>query len=129
MNLNFNKVILLGRIASEIIYDEPNDRVSSLILVTNRRWKDRNGNKKEQATFHSVVFFGEIAGLIRDIGKKGEVLLVEGRLQHKEILDKNGEKKKDVSIVCEKFQLGSEKFEKDKIKNSLIDKQLDEWFV
>lgn len=114
MNLNLNKVTLLGRIVGDIIYQEGEsgrDNVAVVFLATNRKWKDRSGIKKEQATFHKVVFFGALASLVSKMGTKGEVLLVEGRIQHKDIFDENKKLiKKDVSIVVEKFQLGTEMF-------------------
>ena len=128
MNLNFNKVVLLGRIVGDIIYKEGEngrDSVAVVFLATNRKWKDRSGIKKEQATFHKVVFFGTLASLISQMGTKGEVLLVEGRIQHKDMFDDNRKLiKKDVSVVAEKFQLGTETFDRDKveeIKGSKID--------
>lgn len=126
-----NRVILLGNVATDIIYSASGGGVATLFLATNRKWKDRAGIKKEQSTFHKVIFFGEMAGLIKDMSKKGEQILVEGRLQHKEYIDVNGEKRKDIAIVCEKFVLGSEKFEKDKIEinEDLINKQLEEWDI
>lgn len=112
MNLNLNKVILLGRIASEIIHNKlDKDNVAVFFVATNRKWKDRSGIRKEQATFHKVVCFGAIADTINKLGTKGEVVLVEGRIQHKDFPDENNRiMKKDIMIVCEKFQLGSENF-------------------
>lgn len=131
MNLNFNKVVLLGRIASDITYkDEPNkDKVSVLFLATNRKWKDRDGIKKEQATFHKVLFFGAIADTIHELGSKGEIIMVEGRLQHKDIFDeKTNSYKKDVAIICERFQLGTENFKEEEVIAKKIDiSKLDDW--
>lgn len=128
----FNKVILLGSIASDIIYTSSSgDGVSTLFLATNRKWKDRAGVKKEQSTYHKVVFFGQMAELIKTMGKRGEHLMVEGRLQHREYEDIDRVKRKDIIVVCEKFILGSEKFEKDKVEinEDLINKQLEEWDI
>ncbi len=129
MNLNINKVILLGRIASEITYKDElgKDKVSIIFLATNRKWKDRDGIKKEQATFHKVLFFGQIAEVIKDLGTKGEVLLVEGRIQHKDIFDeKTNSYSRDVAVIAEKFQLGTETYKKDDIKDEKlkVDKEI-----
>jgi len=127
MNLNLNKVTLLGRIVGDIIYKEGEkgkNNIAVVFLATNRKWKDKNGIKKEQATFHKVVFFGTIANIISQIGTTGEILLVEGRLQHKDIFDENKKLiRKDVSIVAEKFQLGTEMFDKDKPEESKMLKE------
>jgi single-strand DNA-binding protein len=121
MNLNFNKAILLGRISGDIIHKEVvGNNVTVLFLATNRKWKDKNGIRKEQSTFHKVICFGAIADTMHNLAKRGEVLLVEGRIQHKDIYDDNNNLlKKDIVIVCEKFQLGSETFH---TRDSIVEK-------
>ena len=55
--------------------------VTSFSLATNRVWKDKNGERKEQSEFHTIVVFGKTAESVAQYLKKGDSALVEGRLQ------------------------------------------------
>ena len=59
-----NKVILLGRLGRdpETRYaSEGGTAICHLALATSRRYKDRDGNRKEDTEWHNVVVFGRQA--------------------------------------------------------------------
>lgn len=82
-------------------------QVSSFSVATNRVWKDRDGNKKEQADFHNVVAFGKTADLVSRYLKKGSSVFVEGRMQTRswEANDGSG-KKYRTEIIADSVQFG-----------------------
>lgn len=82
-------------------------KVCSFSVATNRVYKDANGNKKEEAEFHNVVVFGKQAETSAMYLKKGQGVLIEGRIQTRSWDDKtSGEKKYRTEIIAESVQFG-----------------------
>ncbi len=82
-------------------------QVCSLSVATNRVWKDKNGAKQESTDYHNVVVFGRQAETAAQYLKKGQSVLVEGRIQTRSWDDKtNGEKKYRTEIVADRVQFG-----------------------
>jgi len=66
--------------------------VCSFSLATSRFYKDDQGQRQEQTDFHEVVAFGGQADTIAKYCHKGDLLLVEGRLQTRSWDAKDGTK-------------------------------------
>lgn len=81
-------------------------QVCSFSVATNRVYKDKEGNKKEQADFHNVVVFGRQAELVSQYLKKGSSVLVEGRMQTRSWDAQDGQKKYRTEIVADRVQFG-----------------------
>ena len=82
-------------------------KVRSFSVATNRVYKDKDGNKKEEAEFHNVVVFGKQAETSAMYLKKGQGVLVEGRIQTRSWEDKTtGDKKYRTEIIAESVQFG-----------------------
>ncbi len=104
-----NKAIIIGNLTRD-----PEMRalpsgvpVCSFSVATNRVWKDKEGNKKEQANFHNIVVFDRQADTCGQYLKKGQSVLVEGRIQTRSWDDKtSGEKKYRTEIVADRVQFG-----------------------
>jgi single-strand DNA-binding protein len=106
--MNFNKVILVGRLTRD-----PETRslpsgqsVASFGLATGRVFNDKNGQKQETTEFHNIVFFGRTAEIASQYLKKGTLVLVEGRIQTRNWQDNDGNKKYRTEIIGERMQLG-----------------------
>ena len=103
-----NKVILIGNLGRdpEVRSTPSGQTVATFSVATNRKWKDRDGNRQEQTEWHSIVCWGrqaEIAGQYLTSGKK---LYVEGRLQTSSWEDRqSGEKKYRTEVICDNFQM------------------------
>lgn len=83
-------------------------KVCQLSIATNRVWKDKEGNKKEDVDYHNVVVFGRTAETAAQYLRKGSSALVEGRLQTRSWDDKaTGEKKYRTEIVADTVQFGN----------------------
>ena len=103
-----NKVILIGNLGRdpEVRSTPSGQPVANFSLATNRRWKDRDGNRQEQTEWHNLVCFGRQAEVAGQYLKRGDRIYVEGRLQTRSWEDKqSGEKKYRTEIVCENFQM------------------------
>ncbi|MDO8495790.1 MAG: single-stranded DNA-binding protein [bacterium] len=106
--MNLNKVILIGRLAAdpESRTTTGGQEVVSLRVVTNRVWNSADGQKQEQAEFHSVTLWGRLAQIANQYLKKGGLVMIEGRLQTRSWTGTDNQKKYRTEIVGENLQLG-----------------------
>lgn len=104
-----NKVMLIGNIGKD-----PEFRMSytggrkyvSFSLATTRRYRDNNGEQKEQTTWHNVVGWGKIADIMEQLGiRKGITLYVEGSVQNRTWTDQNGQKRYTTEVNMDSFQV------------------------
>lgn len=98
--MNLNKVILIGRIGQDPEIKDLTDgvRVAILSLVTETRWKTKQGEKKSKSEWHKVVTF-ELNNInyCENFIKKGDLVMVEGNLTYR--LIENGDKKLKLSEI------------------------------
>lgn len=79
-----NKVILIGNVTRDPEIRTVNDTiVASLGLATNKRFKDKQGNKKEAVEFHNLTAWRGLAEVISKYVKKGHKLAVEGEIKYR----------------------------------------------
>lgn len=103
-----NKVFLYGNLTRdpEVKALPSGQNVANFSIATNRVYKDKDGQKKEQTEFHNVVAFGRTADLIGQYMKKGRPLYIEGRIQTRS-WESEGKKNYRTEIVVENFQFGA----------------------
>jgi len=106
--MNLNKVYLIGRLTADpqLRATKTGQQVAVFSLATNRVWNDKNNQKQEQVEFHNVVVWGRQAEVASKFLLKGQVALVEGRIQSRDYEDKSGQKRKVTEIVAERIQFG-----------------------
>ncbi|HXO21582.1 MAG TPA: single-stranded DNA-binding protein [Thermoanaerobaculia bacterium] len=103
-----NKVILVGNLGRdpEVRSTPSGQPVASFTLATNRKWKDKSGQRQEQTEWHQIVCWGRQAEVAGQYLTKGKQIYVEGRLQTRSWEDKqSGEKRYRTEIICENFQM------------------------
>ena len=103
-----NKVILIGNLGRdpEIRSLPSGQPVANFSVATSRRYKDRDGNRREETEWHNVVCFGKQAEIAGQYLVKGKQVFIEGRIQTRSWDDKNtGEKKYRTEIICDNFQM------------------------
>jgi len=108
-----NKVMLIGNLTKDPeLKALPNGtKVVNFGIATNRNWKDKDGNKKEEVEFHNIVAFAKTAEVIAQWVKKGHQIYIEGRLQTR-TWDADGKKMYRTEILAENFQFGNKPQEK-----------------
>ena len=106
--MNLNKVFIAGRLTADpdLRTTPSGTNVVSFSVATNRVWKDKNGERREETEFHNVVAWGRQAEIVNQFLKKGSLILVEGRLQTRSWEGKDGQARKTTEIVAERIQLG-----------------------
>ena len=104
--MSVNKAILIGNLCSDptIRFTPSGDSIATLNIATNRRWKDKNGEKKEEAEFHRVTLFGALAKVAGDYTKKGSKIYIEGRIKTDKY-QKDGQDVYTTGIIGESLQL------------------------
>lgn len=104
-----NKVYLYGNLTRdpEMKSLPTGNKVTTFSLATNRVYKDQAGNKKEQVEFHNIVVFGRQAETSAQYLKKGQGVMIEGRIQTRSWDDKvTNEKKYRTEIIADSVQFG-----------------------
>ncbi len=80
--------------------------VTSFSLATNRVWM-KDGQKQEDTDFHNIVVFGRQAETSAQYLKKGQNVMVEGRIQTRTWDDADGKKNYRTEIVADRVQFGA----------------------
>jgi single-strand DNA-binding protein len=104
-----NKVYLYGNLTRdpEMKSLPSGAKVTSFSLATNRVYKDKDGSRKEQTEYHNIVVFGRQAETSAQYLKKGQGVMIEGRIQTRSWDDKtSGEKKYRTEIIADAVQFG-----------------------
>lgn len=89
---SLNKAMLIGRLGQDpdVRNTQGGTVVANMSLATSNRYKDSNGEWKEQTEWHRVVAWGKIGEVARDYLKKGSQVYVEGPIQTRKWEDKEG---------------------------------------
>lgn len=100
---DFNQVTLCGRLGKdpEVRFLPNGNAVCNLSLATKESWRDKNtGETKEKSEWHRIVVWGKLAEIAGEYCKKGQQLLVQGKLTTRE-WEKEGEKRYTTEIVLQ----------------------------
>jgi single-strand DNA-binding protein len=91
----FNKVILMGNLTRDpqLSYLPSQTAVVDFGLAVNRRWRSREGEEKNDTCFVDCRAFGRSAENINKYLKKGNPLLIEGRLTFDQWTAQDGTKR------------------------------------
>lgn len=104
-----NKVMLIGNLGKDptVSVTQSGKKRISLSLVTSRRYRDNNGEQKEQTEWHNIVGWGKVADTMESLGvKKGTTLYVEGRIVTRGFVDRATNQQRTLTeIELETFQL------------------------
>lgn len=100
-----NKVILIGNVGRdpEMRYSEGNIGRLSFSLATTEYYKDKSGNRTEHTEWHNIVMWRGLAENAEKIVRKGSQIYIEGKIQSRQWVDKDGNKKNVTEIVADNF--------------------------
>ena len=103
---NLNRVMLMGNLTRdpELRFTPNNTAVCQVGMAINRRWKDPNGEQKEEVTFVDCEAWGRTAEVINQYLRKGRPIFIEGRLKLDQWQDKEGNNRSKLKVVVESFE-------------------------
>jgi single-strand DNA-binding protein len=116
MNNLRNRVQLIGNLGQnpEIKTLESGKKVAHFTIATNDAFKNNDGQKIEETTWHNIVAWNGLAERAARFLKKGKEVAVEGRLVYRTYEDKKGMTKYITEIVLNEMLLLRSSKEKDK---------------
>ena len=103
--MNYNRIILIGRMVNdpELKYTPSGIAVTQFRLAVNRPLSSeaRSQGTQEQADFIDISTWRQSAEYAAQYLNKGRLVLVEGRLQIRDYVDKEGQKRKAAEVVAD----------------------------
>ncbi len=102
---SYNRIVLVGNLTRDpqLSYTPANTAVCKFGIATNRTFRDRDGNSREEVCFVDCTLFGRGGEVFNQYMSKGRSVLVEGRLQFSQWTTKEGEKRSKHEVVVENF--------------------------
>ena len=106
--MNLNKAFILGNLTRdpELRKTPSGQAVCTFGVATNSFYTDAGGQRQQRVEFHSIVAWGRNAEIISQYVRKGNMILVEGRLQTRNWQDQQNVKHYRTEVVAERIQLG-----------------------
>ena len=103
---SFSKVVLLGNLTRDPVTGTlpGGAAVCEFGLAVNRRWKDAEGQKRDEVLFMDCAAYGKPGQTMGQYLKKGHPVLVEGHLKLDRWLDEQGKARSKMRTVVERFQ-------------------------
>lgn len=105
-----NQVVIMGRLTRdpELRYTQTQTPVASFTLAVDRDFADKQTN--ERATdFIDCVAWRSTAEFISKYFTRGSLAAVQGRLQIRDWVDKDGNKRRNAEIIVENIYFGESK--------------------
>ncbi len=105
---SFNQIILMGNLTRDpqLRYLPNQTPVVDFGMAVNRKWRNAQGQDREEVMFIDCSAFGKQAEVINQYCQKGRLLFVQGRLKLDTWEDKQGGGKRSKhAVVVENFQL------------------------
>ncbi len=111
--MSLNKVMLIGNVGKdpEIRYldgNNPNQgatKVAQFTLATTERYRDRNGELRENTEWHNIVAWRNSADVAEKFIRKGTQLYIEGKLRTRSWTDQTGNKRFTTEVAVDNLQL------------------------
>ena len=108
--MSLNKAMLIGNVGRdpEVRYLDGNSgqaKVATFTLATTERYRDRNGETRENTEWHNIVAWRNTADVVERFVKKGTQLYIEGRIRTRSWDDQTGNKRYTTEIIADTLQL------------------------
>ncbi len=104
--LNMNRATLLGHAGRDPeLRDLGNGgRAAVFTLATTEKWTDREGRPAEATEWHRIVVYGPSVKAVETMLRKGDRVMVEGRIASRAFRDKDGNDRAVTEIVVSRRQ-------------------------
>lgn len=99
---NYNHVVLMGNLTKDpdLKYTQSGTPVCNFTIAINSFFKDKTGNKQENAIFVPVTVWNKQAETSAEYLKKGRSVLVDGRINQERWEEQDGKKRSRLSVTA-----------------------------
>lgn len=103
-----NTILLAGNLTEEptLNYTGSGTPVANVSLATNERYKNREGELVEEATFHDLVVWGKQGEVLAEYADKGQFIVARGTVTTNEWEDRDGNKRRNKEVKVLEFDFG-----------------------
>ena len=121
-----NKIILLGTITKdiELRYSQTNVAIAKFSIAVKRETKNKEGNY--DSDFVNCIAYNQLAETINKYFKKGNRILVEGRIQSGSYTNQKGDKIYTTDVVVEKINFVDKLEKKEETQTEIVQKAMSE---
>lgn len=107
MNNLRNRVQLIGNLGQdpEVKTLESGKRVANFTIATREEFKNAEGQKVSESTWHNIVAWNGLADIVSKYLKKGNEVALEGKLVYRSYEDKSGVTRYVTEIVLNDLAL------------------------
>ena len=111
MNTVRNRVQLVGNLGAtpEVKNLENGNKVARFSVATSENYLNKKGEKISATHWHNVVAWGKLAGIAENILKKGNEVVVDGKLSSRSYTAKDGSKKYITEVIAQELLLNTKK--------------------
>lgn len=104
---SLNKALIIGNLGAdpEVRYTQSNTALATFNIATTEKYRDTNGEMKENTEWHRIVAWGRLAELAQQYLRKGSPVYIEGSIQTRQWEDKEGQKRYTTEIKATSMQL------------------------
>lgn len=103
---SYNNITLLGNIGNVQVKTFQNGgKIVEATLATSKRWKDRNGEPREETQWHNLIIGGNLADTAEKYIQKGDPLFVTGEMTYRKYQDRDGNNRSIPEVRVLSFQL------------------------
>lgn len=116
-----NKAFLIGNCGKdpEARATAGGGKIVKFSLATSHKYKNKDGERVVDTTWHNCVAFGKVAELIEEYVVKGSKLYIDGRIENRKVESDDGPAKFFSSIIVEQVRfLDGKKDGEDRPKSS-----------
>ena len=111
--MSLNKVMLIGNVGRdpEVRYLDGNNpnggstKVAQFTVATTERYRDRNGELRENTEWHNIVAWRNSADVAEKFIRKGTQVYIEGKLRTRSWTDQSGNKRFTTEVTVDNLQL------------------------
>lgn len=102
-----NKIMIIGNVGNveQLQQLEGGTAAIKFSVATNKKWKDKNGEQREQTTWHNVGAYGKLAEIVSKYVSKGRQVYVEGEFSKRKYTDKSGQDRYWDEIIARELKL------------------------
>lgn len=103
-----NQVQLIGRLGKdpEVRYMPNGEAVCNFSIATSESWNDRQtGQKTERTEWHNITLYRRLAEVAGQYLRKGSQVYIEGKIQSRKYVDKNGIERTAYEIIGSEMKM------------------------